>query len=272
MMELSDNICAWTPGIEPVEKGGKIQPGLIRGIATSERHDVVRERLSRDGADPSPFLGSISKGGDEADSGGIAFEHPTGVFNLVGEPLDLEKGISPSGFPCYYLTSKLWLDDEPIAKSLWDKVLRLQRASKRVRLGYSVEGKALERDKDDRKFITRWAWTNTVITGAPKNRDAWFEPIFASLNATPEGRDLIRKAMESMPSVRDFATEMGMAGEAAATADGVDIEAALRLGRLAEKLGFSPVDLAVAKALKGSASWTTVLAQLMRRVAATMGS
>lgn len=270
-MTTRDLLANWTPGIVPLEKGGKTEVGLIRGPATSERRDLQKEKLRRDGADYSSFLGSLQKGGEHADSGAITLEHPAGVFNPIGEPVDLEKGETHDGVKCFYLTSRLWVNEDPLAKATWEKVLTIQKASKRVRLGYSVEGHATKRNPEDRTDVLEWCWTNTVITGAPRNRDAFFDPILASLNATPMGRELLAKAMAEvpLPEIRDFAAEIGAGG---VIADGVDVASVLQLGRLAEKLGLNAVDLTVGSALKGSAAWAAVLAKIMHHVAVALKS
>lgn len=271
-MSNADIIAQWVPGISPLMKGGRVEKGLIRGIATSERRDIQGEILRRDGADAGPFLGALAKGAGadpmvDGFSGSVTLEHPAGVFNPVAEPVDIEKGVTPRGDKCFFLVSRLWVDEEPLAKDCWEKVLRIQKASSRVRLGYSVEGHATKRNPLDKKDIEAWVWANTVITGSPRNRDAAFEAIFASFNASAKGRDLLRKAMEGLPAVRDFAAELG---EGAVVADGLDVGDMLALGRLAAKLNLTPVDMAVATALKGSSSWAQTLAAIMQRVASTL--
>lgn len=270
MNDANDFISSFTPGIEPLMKGGKIvEPGYIRGIATSERRDLQNEVLRRDGAVVEPFAGALVKGAASEDVGAVTLEHPAGVFNPIGEPVDLEKGVTAKGDPCFYLTTKLWIKDEPDALQVWDKVLRIQKASSKVRLGYSVEGKALKRNADDPKIIDEWLWVNTVVTGSPRNRDAFFDPILASaLTANPRAREYIKKAIGELgdaPAVKDFADFM-LRGHA--EVNGVEVGEALVLGQLAEKMNLSAIDLAVGSALKGSAAWNDVLAKIMQRIAA----
>jgi len=266
-MNARERISTWTPGIEPITKGG--EQGLIRGICTSERRDMQGEILRVDGADFSPFLGSLAKGEmTAADSGAVTMEHPAGVFNPVGEPVDLERGETRDGVPCYYLTTRLWINDEPVAKQLWEKILRINRASNRVRLGYSVEGAAQERDKNDRRDVKRWYCANVVITGAPRNRDAWFDPILASLRATPEGRAMLRKAMNESEVLDDGLSALLPDAAHYATANGVEVDPLQRLTALAVRLNLNELDLAVAAALKGSAAWKQCLSQIMTRVVA----
>jgi hypothetical protein len=270
MNGATDIISSFTPGIEPLMKGGKIvEKGYIRGVATSERRDLQNEVLRRDGAVVEPFAGAIVKGAASEDVGAVTLEHPAGVFNPIGEPVDIEKGVTAKGDPCFFLTTKLWVDDEPLAAQVWDKVLRIQKASSRVRLGYSVEGKALKRNADDPKIIDEWLWVNTVVTGSPRNRDAFFDPILASaLAANPKAREYIAKAIGELgeaPAVKDFADLM-LPGHK--EVNGVAVDEVLNLGRLAEKLNMNAVDLAVGAALKGSAAWKDVLAKIMQRIAA----
>lgn len=267
LMMMNDTISSFTPGLAPLMKGGAIEKGLIRGIATSERRDLQQEILRRDGADIIPFLGSLAKGGDEANVGAISLEHPVGVFNPIGEPVDLEKGVTPAGDKCYYLTSRLWVDDDKLASDTWDKILAIQKASKKVRLGYSVEGRAVTRNPTDRRVIEEWTWANTVVTGAPRNRDTFFDPIFASLRGSPAGRAAIAKAMADMGmplAAADFVPQLGPGG---GDVNGIDLSKALQLGHLCEKLGLSELDLTVGSALKGSASWAEVLRNILLRVA-----
>lgn len=270
MNAATDIVSSFTRGIEPLMKGGKIvQKGYIRGIATSERRDLQGEVLRRDGARVEPFIGDITKGGGTENAGAVTLEHPAGIFNPIGEPVDLEKGTTAKGHPCFFLTTKLWVDDEPLSTQVWDKVLRIQKASSRVRLGYSVEGKVLARDPEEPKTVDEWLWVNTVVTAAPRNRDAFFDPIYASLAANPITREALRKAVQDVmvSAPKDFA-EMLPGGQV--DVNGVDVGDALRLGQLAERLEMNVVDLAVASALKGSAAWRSALAKIMQRVAANL--
>jgi len=265
-MLTHDTISSFTPGLAPLMKGGQIERGLIRGIATSERVDLQGEILKRDGANTLPFLGDLAKGGDEANTGAITLEHPAGVFNPIGEPVELEKGVSPAGDKCYFMVAKLWVDEDDLALKTWEKVLAIQKASKRVRLGFSVEGRADKRNTTNRKIIDEWTWVNTVVTGAPRNRDAFFDPILASLNASPAGRMALAKAMSEMqlPVPVDISPSLG---PGQGDVNGVPVGKALELGYLCEKLGLSELDLTVGSALKGSASWAEVLRNILLRVA-----
>lgn len=263
---MEDRLSTWAPGIEPLTKGGEV--GLIRGIMSSERPDIQGEILRVDGVDLGPFLGdSITKGGNpEADAGGITIEHPPGIFNQVGEPIDVERGVTRDGVPALYLTSKLWVDHDPLAKSLWEKIVTINKASKRVRLGYSIDGAATQRNPAHKKEVLRWYVTNVVITGAPRNRDSWFDPILKSLTATPAGRDLLMKAANNVGSAMPELLGAAL-GEDQADANGLDIDPNARLTEMAVRLNLNEIDLAVAAALKGSRAWKDCLAKLMTRVA-----
>lgn len=263
-----DIISSWTPGIEPLVKGGKVQRGYIRGPCSSERRDLQGERLFQDGMDFTPFLGGIAKGEvvDGLTPGAVSVEHPVGVFTMVGEPVDLEKGELHDGVKCHVLTTKLMLDaGNELAEATWNQVEMLRMAKSRVKLGYSVEGGAKLRASYDKtsplyKDVLESVIPNVVITARPRNRDAMFDAVVASLKATPDGGAALRDALNSLRpdlllSVNPTRVVEGKAAALVAAAD---------------KLGLDASDLAVASVIRKSdpQAWNRALSRLLKNVAA----
>lgn len=266
MSTALDIISTFVRGIDVVEKGGKVVRGLIRGPCTSERRDLQDEKIFQDGADFSPFTGADLSKSDEP-VGSVTYEHPAGVFNIVGEPEELEKGFTSDGVKAHVLTTRLHVDvGNELADGIWTKVEQLRKARSRVRLGYSVEGRAKLRasyDKQDPRYkdILESAFHNVVITGRPRNRDALFDAVAASLQAVPGGLDILRAASER---VGRLPADLGPEEDAIAKA------AADEFVAVAKNLKVDARDVAIAAVVRAHdrQAWNRALARLMRSVAA----
>ena len=165
----------WVP-FEPVEveKGGAENPsmGRIKGIASSEQVDADGEIIIQKGIDWSYFL----------NHGFLSLEHPLGVLNTVGESVSASV-VELGGVPATQITADIHLDD-PVGKAVWEKAKMLKKSSSKRKLGFSIEGEALERDSDDPTKIVRSRVVSVAISAAPKNPLSWFEPIAASMLAS----------------------------------------------------------------------------------------
>lgn len=127
----------------------------IGGIASTADKDSDNEVLEPDGFDLSYFL----------KNGFINWNHQskTNPNTVIGEPTKAE--ITEKGL---YIEGELY-KDSPIATQVWDLAKTLEKSSKSRRLGFSIEGKALERDLLDKKRITKAKITGVAITASPKN-------------------------------------------------------------------------------------------------------
>ena len=164
-----------------VEKGGEASDSLgrIKGIASSEYVDADGEVIVQKGIDWSYFL----------NHGFLSLEHPLGVLNAVGESVSAEV-VKIDGVPATEITADIHLQD-PVGKSVWEKARMLKKSGSKRKLGFSIEGEALERDSEDPKKIVRSRVISVAISAAPKNPMSWFEPIAASMLASLRRNDLL---------------------------------------------------------------------------------
>ena len=141
-------------------KEGKIEM-KIKGIASTNDEDADGEYLNPTGFD----LGLFKK---------------SGVFNwhhrskdnpeaIIGEPTDAK--ITNKGL---YVEGYLYPDSD-MAKKVFKAAEVLQKNSKTRRLGFSIEGKVLERDDVNPKIVKKALITGCAITHLPKNPNTLLE-------------------------------------------------------------------------------------------------
>lgn len=133
---------------------------LLGGIASTADEDSDGEFLDPKGFDIKPLI----------ESGMVNWHHQakTCPATIVGEPLKAE--IKKEGL---YIETKLYPSSQ-VARDIWELAKTLNKDSNTRRLGYSIEGKVLERKSEDRnspdyKKITKAVITGVAITHQPKN-------------------------------------------------------------------------------------------------------
>jgi hypothetical protein len=133
---------------------------LLGGIASTADEDSDGEFLDPNGFDIKPLL----------NSGMVNWHHQakTCPATIVGEPVKAE--IRKDGL---YIETQLY-PSSPVAREIWSLAQTLDRDSKTRRLGYSIEGKVLERKSNDKsspdyKKISKAIITGVAITHQPKN-------------------------------------------------------------------------------------------------------
>jgi predicted house-cleaning noncanonical NTP pyrophosphatase (MazG superfamily) len=141
------------------EKTGK-QTMMVSGIASTSHEDLDGEFLDPKGFDLSYFL----------TSGLLNYNHQASKDPgaIIGEPTMAE--IRKEGL---YLEGRLY--DNELARKVYDKTLELQQQSDTRRMGFSIEGKALERDKLNPKKVLRAAISGCAICPSPKNYHTFVE-------------------------------------------------------------------------------------------------
>lgn len=150
----------------PVEISKAIDPNtgeeqmLLGGIASTADEDSDGEFLDPKGFDIKPLL----------KSGMVNWHHQakTCPGTIVGEPTKAE--IRKDGL---YIETKLY-PSSSVARDIWQLAQTLEEDSSTRRLGYSIEGKVLERKSNDKsspdyKKITKAVITGVAITHQPKN-------------------------------------------------------------------------------------------------------
>lgn len=147
-----------------IEKGAKDKDGypeemIVRGIASTSDEDSDGETLEPSGYVLDRFL----------KSGYINLEHKSkdDFRYIIGEPTQAK-----------IQNNKLWIEGKlyktnPLAKSVYDTIRMLKAEGSNRKIGFSIEGKAIERDPNNPKRITKALLTNVAITQSAKNQNTW---------------------------------------------------------------------------------------------------
>jgi hypothetical protein len=133
----------------------------IRGVASTRDVDSDQEILEPDGFVLDKFL----------KSGFFNYNHKsaTDPTAIIGEPTDAYiKGGS------LYVEGELYPESKK-AVDLWDTIQVVHKGSKNRRFGFSIEGRALERDPLNEKRITKALITGCAVTPTPKNPSTLLE-------------------------------------------------------------------------------------------------
>lgn len=133
----------------------------VKGVASTNDEDSQEEILEPSGFDFSPFL----------DKGFLNFHHQGSKDPLanIGEPT--KAFVKNNQF---HIEGFLY-PDNPIAKKVYDFANILKKNSKTRKMGFSIEGKALEKDPLNPKRITKSVITGCAITHAPINRNTFMD-------------------------------------------------------------------------------------------------
>lgn len=172
---MNNNFRFWIP-LDKIKKSkdDKGNPVMkLGGMASTSRRDTDGESL-----DPSNFDIDYLK-----EKGIVNWNHNKSPDAVIGEPTKVEK--RNGGL---YVESMLY-PDNALSKSVWELAETLEKNSKTRRLGYSVEGKATERDPLDKTKVTKAMITNIALTISPKNPDSIVDIIkgnFHDFDSTPE--------------------------------------------------------------------------------------
>lgn len=156
---------------------------LDKSVTTSLEDDSRYDNMIFEGVASD---GSTDMDGESIDPSGIDLSYflKRGLFNLdhltsrseknksrfwIGEPLEarIEDGK-------LIVRGKLW-KKSPEARALWDKILAMKESGSSRRLGMSIEGKALEKDKLNPKKILKALITNIALTFNPVNFNTYAE-------------------------------------------------------------------------------------------------
>ena len=160
---MKDNFEFWCE-LNQVEKAVDEKTGeeimLLGGIASTADEDSDGEFLDPKGFDIKPLL----------KSGLVNWHHQakTNPGTIVGEPTKAE--IRKEGL---YIETQLYPHSQ-VACDIWELAKTLAKDSKTRRLGYSIEGRVVQRKSDDPtnpdyKKIVKAIITGVAITHQPKN-------------------------------------------------------------------------------------------------------
>jgi hypothetical protein len=150
-----------------IEKGKGDKPDYqnmkVKGIASTRDEDADEEILEPSGFELAKFV----------KSGFINYNHQstTKPSALIGEPTSAK-----------IINGKLNIQgmlypDSPTAREVYDTAIMLEKNSETRRLGYSIEGKVIERDLSNPKRILKAIITGCAITPKPKNSHTLLEVV-----------------------------------------------------------------------------------------------
>lgn len=144
-----------------VEENGDV---IVEGIASVPKQDHQGEDL-----DPRGFvLNYFEK------SGWIKWEHkganngPADPSQFIGEPL--EARINPNGE--FYLKARIY-GDSKYAHQIKEQLELLEKSQSTRRMGFSIEGQALQRDPKNPLKVLKAIIRNVVLTMNPVNDGTW---------------------------------------------------------------------------------------------------
>lgn len=134
---------------------------VVYGKASTNDEDKQGETLEPAGFDIDDFI----KGGM------INLEHFTtrkgDPSYWIGEPI--EARVDGNDF---FIKAKLW-KDHPKARALWDTLNIMKSSGSTRKLGWSIEGNAIERDKRNKKRILKAKISHCALTFAPVNANTY---------------------------------------------------------------------------------------------------
>ena len=148
---------------------------IIQGYASSPNEDRQGESMVQQGMDITDFV----------NHGWLNYDHDNSV--ILGYPTENTR-IDEKG---------LWVEGEllkgvPMADKLWDLALALKKSNAPRKLGFSVEGKVLERKGNT---ITKAKIYNCALTPNPVNTDASWEAVVKSFR--PDADIEVVKSLEA---------------------------------------------------------------------------
>ena len=132
---------------------------LIQGVASDSSVDTDREVLEPNGFVLDRFI----------KLGFINYDHrgKDDPRYFIGEPVEAKVKNNK-----FIVKAKLYKDN-PIARNLWDTMIMLKKSGSSRKVGFSIEGKALERDPQNQKRITKALITGLAATLNPKNGNSY---------------------------------------------------------------------------------------------------
>lgn len=142
------------------KKGEKIMK--IKGIASTADTDSDGEILMPVGFDLSRFL----------DTGFLNWNHQAknDASKIVGEPTAAY--VTPNG---ELFVEGVLYNGHPLAESIWSMAETLERNGSKRKIGFSIEGRAIERDIVNPKKITKALLTGLAITPTPVNCSTYMD-------------------------------------------------------------------------------------------------
>lgn len=137
----------------------------IAGYASTSQKDRQDEEIMQKGLDISEFI----------NNGWFNYDHDN--TKILGYPDKDKCRVDKNGF---YVEGCL-IPGIPLAKSLWETALSLKKSNAPRKLGFSIEGKTLQRDALGR--ITKAKVYNVAITANPVNTSCTWDALVKSFTS-----------------------------------------------------------------------------------------
>jgi len=160
-------------------ESGRYDNMVLEGVASDASQDSDGEILDPNGFILDRFL----------QSGHINYEHMAkqgGAGYIIGEPIDakVENGK-------FIIKAKLYKGHK-LAEDLWDTLIVMKENGSNRRLGWSIEGKSMDRDPKNPKRITKALITHCAATFMPKNYNT-----FADIVKGEQSTDFVPVVVDS---------------------------------------------------------------------------
>lgn len=147
----------------------------LKGYATTPDLDLQDDIIDPKGIDISHFI----------THGYLNYEHFQGEEYKVGVPTE-GTHVDDVGL---FVEGKLYKDN-PYARSIWNLANSIQKSGIDRKIGFSIEGFAKARDKNDPRIIKSTYITNVAVTTNPANPhatwDAFMKSFMVGYAITPE--------------------------------------------------------------------------------------
>lgn len=177
----------------PVGDDKRYEKMIFEGLASDASEDSEQESMEPNGFIIDRFL----------KHGLINLDHLTSRSPInksrfwIGAPLDAK--IKDNKF---FVKCQLW-KKSPEARAFYDKALEMMESGTDRKPGFSIEGKALERDKKNPKKITKALITNVAMTMTPVNANT-----YADIVKGVQKQDFIDCSEELIQNPTDTLVEM----------------------------------------------------------------
>lgn len=178
----------------------------IAGFASTSKPDRQDDIIIQKGLDISDFV----------NFGFLNYDHNSS--EIVGYPDKEKTRLTDKGF----WVEGVLLKNVPLARKIWETAVALKKSNADRKLGFSVEGKTLAKDREGR--IIKAKIYHVAVTASPVNTSCTFDALCKSFS-----NDLLDKSMEAGYCINIGETNTG------ASLKSEDLESAFRV--LAKALG-----------------------------------
>ncbi len=165
-------LTAWT-------KSGEENPLRIGGIVSTDDLDRQQETILQDGLDFSPFL----------THGWFNDNHGQKTVDVLGYPTEARRVRKGDKLPngddseCNGWWAEGYLLDTDEGRRVYELCTALETSRGDRRLGFSIEGKVLQRDKRDKSRIVAAEVRNVAVTHCPVNTSTEMVALAKALSA-----------------------------------------------------------------------------------------